>query len=618
MFANILISGTHLLVGVERPSITLFNNSPQVPKTLLTELHDVQILTFMEGQGVEFYPFSDLGGVRKAFLDDLVERNKLDLRLRLCAHWMMATGGVMLYLRPTGRSYDIRYYDRDGYQAYRDADGELEEVLIRYSYAKRSTQSVAPLVQGQNPNIGGFNGFEKNNQSWVKIRLTKETFERWDYNQKPDFTPDKKSPDVIAQNSLGFIPLVECLNVNNKGEMGKTEYEDLKEEIHDLDILESGIRTNIKELANNILITSLREDQIFESIGRDKDSVAYGSGYRSASDFINPINTTQDGKRLKRVIGGFDRGGDGEAGDFISQVQISPLPPNQLGYVDELSKRLRKALGGRDEREVTYTATEVRSQLGEVSATAAMKERSLFKYGFCVLLEMAILAEENLYLATGGKLGLSTAPSGLNRKVKFRKAPLFIQSAREKLDNSIIGRNNFRAGVGQLEALKDVFPDKSEEELRAMLRGGLPVEYLEDMIRVFSMMQSVFDPATGQPLTASVPIQQYILQALSYGEPDNIDIGTSGPTAALESDSFAAASAAAAKLGLSQPTNGSKPPGKGSSANAVSSGLGTSTATQRTDSIDAEQSLPSSSGVLNDTTGGSSSANSNPNTYPDP
>lgn len=568
----------------------------------------------MEGQGVEFYPFSDLGGVRKAFLDDLVERNKLDLRLRLCAHWMMQTGSVILYLRPTGRSYDIRYYDRDGYQAYRDADGELEEVLIRYSYSKRSTQSIAPLVQGQNPNLGGFNG--GNNQSWVKIRLTKDTFERWDYNQKPSFDPERKTPDVVAQNSLGFIPLVECLNCNNKGEMGKPEYEDLKQEIHDLDVLESGIRTNIKELANNILITSLREDQIFESIGKDKDSIAYASGYRGASDFINPINTSQDGKRLKRVIGGFDRGGDGESGDFISQIQISPLPPNQLAYVDELSKRLRKALGGRDEREVTYTATEVRSQLGEVSATSALKERSLFKYGFCVLLEMAILAEENLYLATQGQLGLSTATGGLNRKVKFRKAPLFIQSAREKLDNSIIGRNNFRAGVGQLEALKDVFPDKSEEELRAMLRGGLPVEYLEDMIRVFSMMQSVFDPVTNLPLTASVPIQQYILQALSYGEPDNIDIGTSGPTAELESESFAAAATTAAKLGLSKPPNGSKPSGKnvGGSTNPVSPGSSSATAAQRTDSWDSEQSLPSGSGVLND---GSTSATAD-NTYPDP
>lgn len=591
------------------------NALPQAPKTLLTELHDVQILTFMEGQGVEFYPFSDVGGVRKAFLDDLVERNKLDLRLRLCAHWMMKTGGVLLYLRPTGRTYDIRYYDRDGYQVYRDADGELEEIIIRYSYPKRSLSANTNYQPPNYTNLGGFEG-GNGNASWVKIRLTKDTFERWDYSQKPSFQPDNKTADVFAENSLGFIPCVECLNINNKGEMGKSEYQDLAAEIHDLDVLESGIRTNIKELANNILITSLREDQIFESVGRDKDSVAYASGYRNANDMINPINTNDDGKRLKRVIGGFDRGGDGEAGDFISQVQISPLPPNQLGYVDELSKRIRKSLGGRDEREVTYSATEVRSQLGEVSATAAMKERSLFKYGFCALLEMAILAEENLFIATVGQIGLGTAPQNLNRKVKFRKAPLFIQSAREKLDNSIIGRNNFRAGVGQLEALKDVFPDKSEEELRAMLRGGLPVEYLEDMIRVFSMMQNVFDPATGQPLTATIPIQQYILQALSYGEPDNIDIGTSGPTANLESVAYAAAQRTAAKLGLSKPPVNGKSTGAIANDKSVSSRLGAATSAKRKDSvsIDAEQSLPSATGTLNDTI--ANSASSNPNSDP--
>ncbi|WP_017317866.1 hypothetical protein [Mastigocladopsis repens] len=213
----------------------------------------------------------------------------------------------------------------------------------------------------------------------MRIRLTSKIYERWDYTVKPDWDDTTRTiPDVTAENSLGFIPCVECLNINNKGEMGKPEYHDLREEIEDLAVLESGVRTNIKELASNILITSLREEQIFDNLAPNKDSVAWASGFRTHSEHIKPINSDQKGRRLKRVIGGFDRGGDGENGDFISQVQIAPLPPNQIAYVEDLSRRLRKALDGRDEREVTYSATEVRSQFWE-NYQQALQEQGLME-----------------------------------------------------------------------------------------------------------------------------------------------------------------------------------------------------------------------------------------------
>lgn len=575
------------------------NKAYTPPSTLLTELHDVQILTFMEGQGIEFYPFSDVGGARKIFIDDLVERNKLDLRLRLCAHWMMKTGAVLLYLRPTGRTYDIRYYDRESYRCYRDADGDLQEVAIRYSYPKRSQQSNTSFSSyNQLQSLGNLPNFQ-GGEAWVRIRLTKDKFERWDYTEKPGWD-DNKIADVSADNSLGFIPCVECLNYNNKGEAGKPEYLDLKEEIEDLATLEAGVRENITELCNNVLITSLREEQLFDNVSPNKNSVAYASGYRSVNELISPTSSKAKKKQIKRVIGGFDRGSEGESGDFISQVQISPLPPNQIAYVDDLSRRLRKSLGGRDEREVTYTATEVRSQLGEVLATAAMKEKALFKYGFCALLEMAILAEENLFLATTGKLGLPTAQYNLNRKIKYRKGPIFSQGSREKLDNSIIGRNNARAGVSQLESLKEIFPEKSEEEIKAMLRGGFPTEYLRDLMSTIAMAQNITDPTTGQPLTYSIDLTQYIRNALSYGEPDNIDIGTSGATASLESAAYDAAVRTAAKLGLAkQPTRGGSA-GIAKQPDAISDENGRATATKSSTTIDAEQPLPSSSGILND------------------
>jgi hypothetical protein len=241
----------------------------------------------------------------------------------------------------------------------------------------------------------------------------------------------------------------------------------------------------------------------------------------------------------------------------------------------------------------------VRSQLGEVLATAAMKEKALFKYGFCALLEMAILAEENLFLATTGKLGLSTAQYNLNRKIKYRKGPIFSQGSREKLDNSIIGRNNARAGVNQMESLKEIFPEKSEEEIKAMLRGGFPTEYLRDLMSTIQVAQNIIDPKTGNPLTATIDFTQYITNALSYGEPDNIDIGTSGTTASLESAAYDAAVRTAAKLGFAAKSGGGDAPGKSKQSNAVSNADGGKAATKPS-TIDAEQPLPSGTGVFDD------------------
>jgi hypothetical protein len=506
-------------------------------ETLVPMLHLSQMLTFIEGGGVEFYLLSDLDDARKRFIDDIVAQNQLDLKTTQMASTMMLEGKLLLWLRPTGRTYEIRFFPKEQYETFYDADGVLESVEIIYSYKKRSKAGIGAIAQSN---------FSREQLSWIKIRLTDTTYERWDSEgTKPNFNSSDfmQVPSATAENSLGFIPCREIQNINYRGQTGKSEFEELQGQIESHNSQCEAVRNNLLAIANNPFITSLEEEQIFEVVSETghRDSVAYSQGYRTAEQIVSeqPFNSDRQGKRLKQVIGGFDPA----SGDFLQQVQVSPLPPNQLIYVDDKERKLRLALGGTPEKGLE-TATETRIAYGAAITTANKKQKALYSYGLCEILSMAILAEENLFLASQGAIGLPTAPLGLDRKVQWRIQPAFPPSDSAELNRSIIGRNKARVGVNQLECARANFPDKSDQEIKQMLAGGVPVEYLEMLCQTAQMLQNIYDPETGLPMTAIIPISSYLQNALQYaGQPGAtyLDTGTSGATRKLEQRSFDAA-----------------------------------------------------------------------------
>lgn len=559
-------------------------------ETLVPMLHLSQMLTFIEGGGVEFYLLSDVDDARKRFVDDLVAQNQLDLKVTQMASDMMLLGSILIWLRPTGRTYEIRFFSREQYRVYYDADGIMESVEIIYSYQKRSKVGTSAIALNQ-PSTPIFS---LEQTSWVKLRLTDKTYERWDYQgEQPKFDSGDfmKVPDVTAENSLGFIPCRECQNVNYRGQKGKPEFEELQGQIESHNTQCEAIRNNLIAIANNPFITSLEEDELFEVVGDNQhgQSVAYAQGYRTAEQLAaeKPFNSDRSGKKLKQVIGGFDP----SEGDFLQQVQVSPLPPNQLTYVDEKERKLRLALGGTPEKGLE-TATETRIAYGAAITTASKKQKSIFTYGLCEIISMAILAEENLFLASQGAIGLPTAPLGLDRKVQWRIQPAFPPSDSAELNRSIIGRNKARVGVNQLECARANFPDKSDQEIKQMLAGGVPVEYLEMLCQTASMLQNIFDPVTGAPMTAIIPITDYLTTALQYaGQPGStfLDTGTSGATRQLEQRSFDAAVRLAQRIFNS---------GKRSGVGTVGDEPDQPTST------DAEQQLPASGSTVSDNSPG--------------
>lgn len=505
--------------------------------TLVPMLHFQQMMVFTIGAGVEFYPKTDLDDIRKDFIDNLSDRIELNTKIPDMLREMMLSGSVLLWLRPNGREYEIRHFPKNRYRIYENTFGDKESVEIIYSYKKR--QSLLP------------NGLNKN-LMWVKIRITKDSYEIWESEAEPNLDGTTTKSPNSSKNTLGFIPVKECPNVDCIGERGKGEFERLEGRIRRHDELSSGIVENLLDIASNPFLTSMEKEDIFDSESTDWKGVAYAAGYRGVEDLTManyggaPIRKKRH--KLKKFIGGFDP----QQGDFLQQATVYPLPPNQLTYVEDFERKLRGALGGNDERGLE-TATEVQLVYAKSMMAANKKQLSLLKYGLCEIFSMAILAEESLYLASGGNLGLPTGTFDLDRQINFRVMPATPRSARDRLNEDIVGRNMARKGVSQLAVLRNTFPDKSDQELKAMLVGGVPTQYLQDVTSALMSLQSIIEPSTGLPLTAFVDSVSLIKEIFKYaGQPGSeyVDYDTSGATANLESDALDAARDTSAYLGF--------------------------------------------------------------------
>ena len=97
--------------------------------------HLAQMKLFGIRQGVEFFPGQDnFGSQRKDYLDRVIKFNQLDTRLDSIWDYYLCDGQGLFYIRPTETNYRLYYFRRHEYRSYYNVDGELDEVVIIYSY----------------------------------------------------------------------------------------------------------------------------------------------------------------------------------------------------------------------------------------------------------------------------------------------------------------------------------------------------------------------------------------------------------------------------------------------------------------------------------------------------
>ena len=139
--------------------------------------HLAQMKLFGIRQGVEFFPAQDnFGNQRKDFIDRVIKFNQIDTRLDSIWDYFLCDGQGLFYIRPTENNYRLYFFRRNEYRSFYNIDGELDEVVIIYSYKIRqgfgfqqdivSSDVTGPASMGQ----GGV-------KRYIRLSIKRKTIE---------------------------------------------------------------------------------------------------------------------------------------------------------------------------------------------------------------------------------------------------------------------------------------------------------------------------------------------------------------------------------------------------------------------------------------------------------
>ena len=500
--------------------------------SMIVSSHLAQMRTFMLRRGIEFFAEQDSFGSRKDFLAKVCEDNMLEMKLESITDYFLCDGQGLFYFRPTGESYQLLYFPKDSYRAYRDQTGELESVVLIYSFNVRRTNALDAY-----PTADGRGGKKK----WIQLKVYKDRIEQTISDEKIEFENEMgadpfKMPGQteVLINSLGYIPAVEVFNhMDCTGEAtGNGEFDWLAHQILYHDELVRNVRKNMKFFGNPTLVSSRPKHDILDSSDENtfRPTISSQAGFtpiagigRSSTRVSQPFGSSSiDGSiKVPRVIANL------EPTDRVQYMTPDAVSGDQNMYVKQYRSEIRLALGGVDDIDINLaqTAYEIKTLYGRVAATAEKKARAMFTYGLCRLFAMMIFTEEdNFRKSFAAAVGLEEPqmplpedyedeqlyevdnedylkameeftverdellratldsgdlPPGItglipdgNNKVSWRwMGEVFEESTDDILNNSIVVRNLQELGVDSIEALKYLFPGKTDEERAAMLSG---------------------------------------------------------------------------------------------------------------------------------------------------
>jgi hypothetical protein len=528
--------------------------------------HLAQMKLFGIRQGVEFFPAQDnFGNQRKDFIDRVVKYNQIDTRLDSIWDYFLCDGQGLFYIRPTKNNYRLYYFRKHEYRTYYNIDGELDEVVIIYSYKVRRGFGFEQEIQA-----GSLTGPASMGQGAKRyIRLSIKRKEITETHSEGEISFEQPSYGVSGKtktfrNTLGFIPCVEIFN-NPKGfsTEGYGEFDALANHICTHDEMVRTMRKNVQFFGNPTLLSSRPKTDLMEAGGEatvQRPSIAANSGFTglgplSQSRFkADPISRGVDGQiRVPRVIANL------EPNDRVGYIVPDAITGDQNSFARQYREEIRTALGGVDELSISagVTATEYKSLFGRVSATSKKKAISIYTYGICRCLELIIYQEERLFretLAAAAGLEKPVEPSdgaseeeigmyndamtGFEDQVKQLMmaclrtqqippgvlglipdgditiqwrwlGPVYEDSTQDILNNSIVVRNLQELGVDSIEALKYLFPSKTDEE-RAEMLSGFPFRMVNELQSAYSqfarlvggMMQTPHPQSPDLPMAA--------------------------------------------------------------------------------------------------------------------
>jgi len=539
--------------------------------------HIAQMKLFGIRQGVEFFPSQDnFGNQRKDFIDKVIKYNKLDTRLDSIWDYFLCDGKGLFYIRPTKNNYRLYYFRSHEYRSYYNVDGELEQVVIIYSYKVKTGKAG----MYQDVGLGGINTPSAQAQAadsgspgqkrYIRLSIKPDTIEETHSEGEISFDNVNSSAMMPGKtktfpNELRYIPCVEIFN-NPKGFSmeGSGEFDQLAQHIITHDELVRNMKKNLQFFGNPTLLSSRPKTDLMEpgnsDSGPQRPSIAANSGFQSMNAMSrstfkqDPITRGVDGQmRVPRVIANL------EPNDRVGYIVPDAISGDQNAFVRQYREEIRTALGGVDELSISagVTATEYKSLFGRVAATSKKKANAVYTHGLCRCMELIIFQEEKMFMDTLAAAagfekpvpppagsppeamdGYNFAMEEYDERVRQLMmacvqaqmippgvkglipdgdismlwrwlGPVYEESTQDILNNSIVVRNLQELGVDSIEALKYLFPSKTDEE-RAEMLSGFPfrmVNELQGAYNQFSrlvsgMMQTPHPQSPDLPMAA--------------------------------------------------------------------------------------------------------------------
>ena len=529
--------------------------------------HVAQMKLFGIRQGVEFFPSQDnFGNQRKDFVDRVLKYNRMDTRLDSIWEYFLCDGQGLFYIRPTESNYRLYFFRQHEYRSYYGINGELEEVIIIYSYKVRQGTGFSDGINVTNISGNAITG-PQGAKRYIKLSIKDKVIE--ETHSEGEMSFDLPSYNVPGRtqtfkNTLGFIPCVEIFN-SPKGfsNEGVGEFDALANHIVTHDEMVRTMRKNVQFFGNPTLLSSRPKTDLMES-GSDstvqRPSIAANSGFTglgalSQSRFkSDPLSRGMDGQiRVPRVIANL------EPNDRVGYIVPDAITGDQNNFARQYREEIRTALGGVDDLSISagITATEYKSLFGRVSATSKKKANAIYTYGICRCLELIIYQEERLFrdtlaAATGIEKPVEPTENASKEEIDLYEAglkgfeekikevmkvcvetqhiptgviglipdgdltmlwrwlgPVYEDSTQDILNNSIVVRNLQELGVDSIEALKYLFPSKTDEERAAML-SGFPFRMVNELQGAYSafaklvggMMQTPHPQSPDLPMAA--------------------------------------------------------------------------------------------------------------------
>ena len=522
--------------------------------TMVVLSHLQQMVLLMIKKGLFFYCEQDTYRARTKFIQDLLDLNKLDIRFPAIIRNFLLDGCGLFYFRPDPKlKYQIYFFSKDQYRVYHDINGNIDEVVIIYSYKVR------------NSNLGLPSDSYGMNERFVRISITNDHINEFEANTELSFELEPGAiltPRNSRPNNLGFIPAVEVLNKpNSSGTEGEGEFEPFMEQIVLHDQMMRNIAKNIEFFGNPTLISSRPRSDLVEASDSDRTfrpTISSQSGFAGrdtpSTRVSEPFGASSGigGLKVPRIIANV------EPNDRVGYMTPDPVNGDMNRYALLLREEIRTALGGVDEISISAgaTATEIKGLMGRAQATALRKNKSFLTYGFCKLLEMILYHQEQVFresfIAVSGlkepkppkedtpenqekyqvalakfEVKVDTAikaaldnndvPAGVyglppdgDRQVTYRfQGDVYEDTAYDINQKSIVVRNLQELGVDSVEALKYLFPDKTDSERGEMLKG-FPFRMIQQtqgamqqfLVLLSQMLQTPHPLAPNQPLAA--------------------------------------------------------------------------------------------------------------------